>query len=123
MSLTLDDNNASYQIRGFTPGSIRVNDQTFTQSVIITSTELITNWPPQRITELKPEHLALIIEKHPRIFILGTGETLIFPSLEIYGQLINQQIGVEIMDTRAACRTYNALTAEGRDVIGAFIIK
>ena len=123
MSLTLDDNNASYQIRGFTPGLIRVNDQTFTQSLILTPTELITDWPPQTIDELKYEHLAFILEKHPRIFILGTGETLQFPPLEIYGELINRQIGVEIMDTSAACRTYSALTAENRNVAAALIIR
>jgi len=51
------------------------------------------------------------------------GITLQFPALETYGDLINHGIGIEIMDTAAACRTYNALTAENRQVAAALILR
>ena len=122
MTLTLDDNTAQYQIRAYKPGIIQVNEQTFTQSIIIAPQQLIEHWPPQTINDLTHEHLAVIKKMQPAILLIGTGSTLTFPSLDIYGDLINHGIGVEIMDTSAACRTYNALTAEDRNVIAALII-
>lgn len=122
MTLTLDNNSAKNQIRGFTPGRIQVNDQTLTNSIIITPNTLITHWEPQSISELTRQHLTPIVEMHPAILLIGTGKVLQFPSIDIYGDLLNEGIGVEIMDTAAACRTYNVLTSEGRDVIAALII-
>lgn len=123
MSLTLDDNQAAHQIRAFKPGFIQVNQHIFTQSIIVTPTKLIEDWAPQRITELTREHLKMITDLHPAVLIIGTGEALQFPGIELYGELINEGIGVEIMDTSAACRTYNILTAENRNVAAALIIR
>ena len=120
--LRLDDNRAKYQIRGYKPGIIQVNDERLTQSIIISAEKLITDWPPQHINELTKEHLYIITTLRPAILLIGTGATLQFPATDVYGDLINQGIGVEIMDTSAACRTYNALTAEERNVAAALII-
>lgn len=121
-SLSLDDNSAAYQIRAYRPGFLQVNDTIFTQSLIISPTQLITDWTPQFIQELTQDDLQQIIPLHPTILLIGTGATLSFPDVEIYGELLNQGIGVEIMDTSAACRTYTALAAENRNVIAALII-
>lgn len=123
MTLALDENNAHYQIRAYKPGMIKVNDQTLTHSIIISANTLIENWAPQHISELTAQHLIEASALQPAILLIGTGETLEFPPLEVYGELINQGIGVEIMDTRAACRTYIALSAEDRNVVAALIIK
>ncbi len=121
--LTLDDNQSAYQIRAYKPGFIMVNDVTYTQSLIVSPTHIITDWNPQVMTELSKEDLQKILPLQPTLLIIGTGETLSFPPVELYGELINQGIGVEIMDTSAACRTYNVLTAENRNVVAALIIK
>jgi uncharacterized protein len=121
-SLDLDNNQSQYQIRGYKPGSIRVNDQVITSSIIITPNQLIENWQPRTFQELSADSLQALIALKPDILLLGTGSTLIFPALEIYGHLINLGIGVEIMDTGAACRTFNALSAENRNVAAALII-
>lgn len=123
MPLTLDENSASYQIRAYQPGQIQINDKLYQQSVIIAPHHLIDHWQPHTITELLPEHLTPILSLKPAIVLIGTGEKLIFPPVEIYGELINHGIGVEVMDTRAACRTYNALTSEDRNVVAALLIK
>jgi uncharacterized protein len=122
MSLHLDENSAHYQIRAYQSGVIQVNDRTFSHSIILTPEKLISSWPPQSIDELKREDLAIIIELRPAILLIGTGHTLHFPDLQIYGDLMNYGIGVEIMNTHAACRTYNVLTAEGRSVAAALIV-
>lgn len=123
MTLTLDENRATYQIRAYQPGQIQINDKFYHHSVIIAPHTLIDHWQPNRITELLHDHLAVILTLKPAILLIGTGEKLTFPPLEIYGDLINNGIGVEIMDTRAACRTYNALTAEDRNVVAALLIQ
>lgn len=123
MPLTLDDNQANYQIRAFKPGHIQVNQTLFTHSIIVTPNKLIENWAPQHISELTHDHLKMITNLHPDILIIGTGSVLQFPAIELYGDLINEGIGVEIMDTSAACRTYNVLTSENRNVAAALIIR
>lgn len=122
-SLTLDDNSALYQIRAYQPGSITVNDKTLSNSIIITPIQLVEDWPPQSIDDVTTESLSLIVEMRPDILLIGTGANIVFIPAEIYGHLINLGIGVELMDTSAACRTYNALSAENRNVAAALLIR
>lgn len=123
MTLALDENPAKYQIRAYQPGLIQVNELTYTHSVIVTPERLVEPWSPQTLAELTADHLAIIIELSPAILLIGTGHVLHFPALAVYGDLINAGIGIEIMDTHAACRTYTALTAENRNVAAALLIK
>src|SRR4029079_6367775 len=109
--------------RAYQPGGITVNDKTISSSIIITPTKLIESWAPQTISELTAESLAIIMEIRAVILLIGTGAVISIVPPEIYGSLINQGIGVEWMDTSAACRTYNALSAENRNVAAALIIK
>jgi uncharacterized protein len=122
-TFNLDDNTSLYQVRAYSPGRIQINEQSFFRSVIVLPHQLIENWAPQTIEELTADTLQVLLELKPHILLLGTGTQLIFPAIEIYGELINAGIGVEIMDTGAACRTYNALSAENRDVAAALIVK
>ncbi len=123
MSLALDENKANFQIKAYQPGQIQINDRIFTRSLILSAATLIEDWQPQVIDELTRESLQIILELKPTILLLGTGTTLQFPELDIYGELMNQGIGVEIMNTGAACRTFNVLTAEERNVVAALVIR
>ena len=122
-TLVLDENQSHYQIRAFKPGMIQINDVIFTHSLIISPNQLINDWPPQLITELSSKNLNIIQSLKPDILLIGTGQKLEFIPIEIYGDLINHGIGIEIMNTSAACRTYNALAAEERNVVAALIIQ
>ncbi len=123
MTLTLNEHSGKYQIRSYQAGIIQINDKTFTQSIILTPQTLITDWPPQTLIELTTTHLTIFSTLRPSILLIGTGSTLQFPRMSLYGELINAGIGVEIMTTSAACRTYNALASENRHVAAALIIK
>ncbi len=123
MPLTLDDNQAQFQIRAYTPGAITVNDKILTRSIILTPTRLIEDWAPQTAAELTEASLAIFGELRPDVLLIGTGETHLFLPIEIYGPLINLGIGVEVMSTSAASRTYNALSSENRAVAAALIIR
>lgn len=122
-TFNLDENHSTYQIRAFKPGVIQVNDKSFRHSIIIAPDQLIENWKPQSINELSAEALLPIISLKPDILLIGTGSDHVIVSIEIYGELLNHGIGVEVMDTRAACRTFNALSAENRRVMAALIIR
>src|SRR5579862_3027550 len=108
MGLDLDENHANYQIKAYKQGNIQINETTYTHSIIISPERLIEHWRPQSIAELTQNDLAIIIDLSPAILLIGTGSTLVFPDLAVYGDLINEGIGIEVMDTSAACRTYIA---------------
>ncbi len=121
-SFSLDNNQAHYQIRAFRPGQIQVNDRLLNTSLIIAAQHLIENWTPTTAAEITAESLAQAAALRPDILLIGTGTTQQLLPLEIYGELLNQGIGVEVMDTSAACRTYNALTSENRNVVAALVL-
>lgn len=121
--LDLDENKSLYQIRAYKPGIIQVNDKVLHHSIIITPTKLIENWTPERVENLNDHSFDMILEMKPDVLLIGTGEKQIFIANELYGVLINKGIGVELMSTQAACRTYNALSAENRNVVAALIIR
>lgn len=122
-TLNLDKNDAQYQIRSYQPGFLKINDQIYTQSVIVAPNTLITNWPPQTLDELAPEAFIPILELKPAILLIGTGEKHEFIAPQIYGVVINAGIGVEIMSTSAASRTYNVLSSENREVVAALLVR
>lgn len=121
MELTEDHNQGKYQIRSYTPGSVTINEEIYTQSVLLSMNELVL-WKPQTFAELASEDFQTIAEQMPEVVILGTGEHQQFPHLSILAPLINKNIGVEVMDTAAACRTFNVLAAEGRNVLAALLL-
>jgi len=92
------------------------------KSVSIRTDGTMTHWQPQTTSEFNPEHFLDFVEKTPEIVLLGTGKSLHFPPQDCLSVLQQQNIGYEVMDTAAACRTFNVLVAEGRDVILAVLM-
>ena len=121
-SFTLDNNEADYQIRAYQPGQIQVNDRILRHSLIVSARQLIENWLPTKASEITREALELAAALKPAILLIGTGKTQQLLPIEMYGEFLNRGIGVEVMDTAAACRTYNALTSENRDVVAALVL-
>ena len=135
MRFAPDKDYGSYTVRSYQAGQVDIitpiesgeepvqeNQLTLTSSFIIAPKLLKENWPPQSLGEITKEHLKIVIDLNPELVILGTGQTLEFPLASLTEMLFAQGIGVEIMDTAAACRTYNVLMHEGRDVVAALIV-
>jgi len=122
-TLDLDENSSTYQVRSYQPGRIQINEAIYSESIIITPHTLIEHWQPQTVAAITTESLQPLLELKPDILLIGTGAELVFLALSLYGDLINHGIGVEIMDSSAAARTFNALSAEGRNVAAALIIR
>lgn len=122
MRFAEDDTEGQYRIRAYAPGQLTVNDEVLTRSLVISTDRLIRDWPPQRLEDLTPAHLQTAVDMHPEILILGTGTQMRFPHPRLIADLQARGIGVEIMDTAAACRTYNVLASESRPVVAALLM-
>lgn len=122
MKFTLDNPSADYVFGNYGDGKLKVNQTDYDSSLIIFPDMLHTDWPVSSVNELEVQHFEEIIARSPDIVLLGTGQQQKFPSVELRRSLVQAQLNLEIMDTAAACRTYNLLVAEGRDVAAAVII-
>lgn len=122
MKLQLSDPGGLNQITGYGADFVSVNGVRHTRSLLIMSHQLVPDWPAASAQALTPEHLHATLEHQPEVVLLGTGARLRFPQPEVLRPLIDAKVGYEIMDTGAACRTYNILMAEGRRVLAALII-
>lgn len=116
------DTSEGYFITSYDESTLQVNGKNFYSSLIISNNELKTDWSPRSIESLSAEDFTAIVDRKPEIVIIGTGNKLIFPQVETYAELIKLGVGVDIMDTGAACRTYNILTSEGRHVVCGLIL-
>ena len=107
---------------GYGDGYVAVNGARHSSSLVVSSDRLITDWPVASVDGIQADHLAAIVELQPEIVLIGTGRAFRFPEPRLLAPLHNARIGVEVMDTAAACRTYNILLAEGRGVVAALIL-
>lgn len=122
MLLTEDAGIGSYHIRAYDSESVTINDRLYYTSIIVSPYKLITDWEPKTLDDLKPKDIDTLLSLSPEVVILGTGKKYIFPPKEKLEAFLINRIGVESMDTGAACRTYTALISEGRKVVAALII-
>ena len=109
-------------ITGYGDGYIAVNTQRYTRPVIVTPNREISDWDVENFAALTRGHFEALLELKPEIVLLGTGERQQFPRPELTRVLTEAGVGVEAMDTKAACRTYNILMSEGREVLAAILV-
>jgi uncharacterized protein len=123
MKFAEDHNHSKYKITGYDSGGVEINGLMHKKSFILSPMELVNDWQPQELQSLKVEHFDAFYTMKPEVIILGTGDKQIFPEREILKYLVQNRIGYEIMDTQAACRTFNIIMAEGRTVVAGMFIK
>ena len=92
-------------------------------SVVIGSRGEKFAWHCSDIEQLTENHFCLLADLKPELIIFGSGARLKFAPPQLLRSLMNARIGIETMDTLAACRTYNILAAEGRHVVAALLIQ
>ncbi len=122
MKMHLDPTAGAHRITGYGAGYVSVNETSLTSSFILTSEALITDWGPTSIDDLDEASLQAVIQLSPVIVLLGTGTTQRFPPSSLLAPVLAQGIGIEVMTTAAACRTYNILVAEDRPVAAALLV-
>jgi uncharacterized protein len=110
-------------ISGYGPGWVGVDGEKITHSVILSSSGERIAWGLERFEDLDAGHFAQLAEVEAEVIIFGSGSRIRFPQAAWLKPLIARRIGIETMDTAAACRTYNILAQEGRSVAVALLLE
>ncbi len=111
-----------FLISTYEPGHIRVGGSSYRSSLIVAPNRVLDHWRPESAEHIEPADFTPVLALEPEIVILGTGSSQVFPDPAVYALAINRGVGLEIMDTGAACRTYNVLMSEDRRVVAALIM-
>ena len=122
MKIHLESGTGQNLIRAYAAGSITINQEVYTSSLILTPQRIIADWPPVRFADLTAPDFEAIAALRPEVVVLGTGARLRFPAPDVIRVLVEAKIGLEVMDTGAACRTYNILMSDGRRVAAALLM-
>jgi uncharacterized protein len=122
MRFTQDPSSNVNVIRGYGRGELRVNDEVFRESVIVSASMVRTAPALGSVGNLTAQNAAHLLEFEPELVLIGTGERQIFPAPAFGAQFLSSGIGFEVMDTGAACRTFNVLVSEQRRVVALLMV-
>lgn len=122
MKFTQEETAGKLVIQAYAEGQVLVNGVSYRESLILTPTDVVSGWRPDSFSELSEADFQALIELGPELILLGTGATHRFPHPSLTRGIMARRIGLESMDTAAACRTYNILMAEGRRVAAALFM-
>ena len=122
MHLETSDQNL---ISNYGKGVLSVNGQDFHSNILITKTRVVEDWFSGDLNELTLAHFAPLFDdveaEKPEIVVFGSGHAHVFPSFSLMAELKQHGIALEVMNTRAACRTYSVLVNEYRPVAAALL--
>lgn len=122
MKLQADKAEGVNVINAYTPRSVSINGVDHLSSVLVPPTGDPVPWNAAGVADLTASHFEQILAMEPELVVFGSGPSLKFASPALMKGLMQKRIGVETMDTPAACRTYNILVGEGRRVVAALLI-
>jgi len=117
------DTSSAQSISAYGPGWVSIKNEQINRSIVIGSRGERFDWNCEKFEDLGEEHFKQLAKMNTELVIFGSGHHLRFPKSVWLKHLIEKQIGLETMDTQAACRTYNILAGEGRHVTLALIIE
>ena len=122
MKLHLHAEDGQNTITGHGPGYVDLSGQRITTPLVVAAQTLIAPWVVPSIDKLVFDDFAAVIALQPSLVIFGSGATFRFPDTRILAAFSQARIGLDVMDTGAACRTYNVLLSEGRNVAAALLV-
>jgi uncharacterized protein len=108
---------------GYGLGFVRIGVLEYRENVLVTPEEIITGWAAGGFDALTEADFEAVAQLKPEVVLVGTGSAIRFPHPRLTRALTDARIGLEVMDTPAACRTFNILAAEGRRVAVAILIE
>jgi len=122
MKLHLTNSDGNYLITGYGQGWVDINRQRYSNNLILLPNQLIENWSVLSFDSIQADDFEKIAELKPDVVLLGTGASHKFIHPKLTTALTRVGISLECMSTDAACRTYNILMSEGRNVLAALIL-
>jgi uncharacterized protein len=117
MRLVLENDSRINLVRRYGNGEILIGEQLITRPLIITPTQLVLDWDATSLTELTEAQLEPLFAQGGDVVLLGAGETQMFTSAAVRAIFRTRRIALECMTLGAACRTYNVLASEQRNVV------
>ena len=118
-----DSLSARYQITGLEGGFIAVNDQRWSESIVLSGSLAPQPWVVSVDESLQPSHFQDLIGNEPDILLIGTGAQQVFVHPSIWYDVCREaSVGIEFMTSAAACRTFNLLASENRRVVLATLL-
>lgn len=108
---------------GYGDGYVAVNQQRYDHHVLVTPAGAVERWDVGNFEDLKRADFDALLGFGPEIVLFGSGARLRFPPRQLTAGFAASRVGFEAMDTRAACRTYNILVAEGRKVLAVILVE
>jgi uncharacterized protein len=123
VKLQSDPHSGANTITGYGDGYVEINRTPYSHAVLLSSDGEIQEWAVKSFDELSAADFTEMAALKPELIIIGTGLRQHFPKPELLKTLIEAKIGFEVMDSQAACRTYNILVGEGRQVLLALIVE
>lgn len=121
MRFTQDSSTQSNFIRAHGAGELKINDELFREAIIVSASRVAPGPAIGNAGELAVAHVAAILALEPELVLLGTGPRQLFPPPEFGAEFLRRGVGFEVMDTGAACRTFNVLVAEHRRVVALLL--
>lgn len=121
MKLHSDTPGARNTVTGYGAGFVEIDGERHTESILVTPQVDVAAWGVAEFEALRPEDFERLRDFDAEVVLFGTGERQRFPHPRLIASLTNAGVGVEVMDTGAACRTYNILVSEGRRVLAALL--
>ena len=121
MDLNLEIPRDHFFIRSIGAEGIRINDDYYNGSIILSAKLLEPDWNVASIDDVREENLQIIFDMQPEVVLIGCGKQQKFLPPETQMLFLSRNIGIEVMITDAACYTFNVLVAEGRHVVAALL--
>ena len=106
----------SLVVQSVSATAIRVSGETHSQAIALTPEQLIPDWTATAIEELSIDDFDELLSGSPELIVVGTGTNYLFPPRELVFAFARRGVGLEVMDTAAAARTFNVLAGEGRRI-------
>jgi uncharacterized protein len=122
MRFTQDTGASANLVRGYGNGELRINDDIYRSAIIVSASKLRAAPDIGSVEDLARLDPSRILEFDPELILVGTGQRQIFPAAAFRAQFLSAGIGIEVMDTGAACRTFNVLVAEQRPVVALLML-
>jgi len=122
MQLTMENTGDANRIERYAAGAIVINGVTHNATLALARGWVKSPWGPEQPSGLEPVHLRELLDHRPELILIGTGAGQRFPPRSLLRDAIAAGVGIEVMSTPAACRTYMVLSAERRDVLAVLFM-
>jgi uncharacterized protein len=122
MRFARDSSSAAHIIRGYGTGELRIDDDIYRETVIVSASTVLPLPEIRDMSDLAALDPSRLLALDPELVLLGTGARQIFPAASFRAKFLSAGIGFEVMDTGAACRTFNVLVAEQRRVAALLMV-